>query len=67
MGCAQTSFLGGRKGVYGGRGEGEGTRETIAGGGGGWQPFLFMFRKIENDGMRPNPFSRWEKVRGIGK
>ena len=44
------------------------------GGGGGWQSFFFMFRKIENDGMRPNPLSRtekggyggWEKVRELG-
>ena len=43
--------------------------------GGRVQSFLFMFRKIENYGMRPNLFSRTEKgglggevkVRGIGK
>ena len=43
--------------------------------GGRVQSFLFMFRKIENDGMRPNLLSRTEKgglggdvkVRGIGK
>ena len=29
--------------------------------GGRVQSFLFMFRKIENDGMRPNPLSRTEK------
>ena len=43
--------------------------------GGRVQSFLFMFRKIETDGMRPNLLSRSEKgglggevkVRGIGK
>ena len=37
-------------------------------GGGGWQSFLFMFRKIENDGMRPNPLLGPRKgVWGVGE
>ena len=43
--------------------------------GGRVQSFFFMFRKLENNGMRPNPLSRTEKgglggevkVRGIAK
>ena len=42
-----------------------GLGETIARGGGRVQSFLFMFRKIENDGMRPNLLSRTEKG-GLG-
>ena len=67
MGCAQTSFLGPRKGVWG-RGEGEGNWEMIAGRGGGGNHFSLCSGNLKMMGCAQTPFLGPRKgVWGVGE